>query len=149
MTLVYPILETKMPLTLIVTEGVLPKHREQETAARLSEVFLKLHGLTGNKFMTPNVIGHVQVIPTGSTFSGLKATPVAMVEWKVPSFAFTNRQVQLDYAQEVTNIIHEMSGGKHPKELIWVNVVHAVDGAWGIAGKAYTNAELGALVSNG
>lgn len=138
-----------MPLTVIVTEGVIPKDREQTTIARLSEAFLKLHGLTGNRFMTPNVIGHVQVVAKGSTFSGLKATPVAIVEWKVPSFAFTSREVQLAYVEEATNIIHEMSGGKQPLEHIWINVSHAVDGAWGIAGRAYTNAELGALVSNG
>lgn len=138
-----------MPLTLIVTEGVLPKDREQSTIARLSETFLKLHGLTGNKFMTPNVIGHVQVIPSGSTFSGLKATPVAIVEWLTPSFAFATREVQIAYIAEATEIIHEACGGKHPKENIWVNVKHAVDGTWGIAGKAMTNAELGEAIANG
>ena len=137
-----------MPLTLIVTEGVLPKDREQSTIARLSETFLKLHGLTGNKFMTPNVIGHVQVIPSGSTFSGLKATPVAIVEWLTPSFAFATREAQIAYVAEATDIIHEACGGKHPKENIWVNVKHAVDGTWGIAGKAMTNAELGEAIAN-
>jgi len=138
-----------MPLTLIVTEGVLSKDREQIAIARLSEAFLKQHGLVGNKFMTPNVIGHVEVIAKDRTFSGLKPTTVAMVEWKVPSFAFTNRDVQLAYVAEVTDILHELSDKKLPKDHIWVNVVHAVDGAWGIAGKAHTNAELGALVSQG
>jgi hypothetical protein len=58
-----------------------------------------------------------------------------------------NIPVYSHFAQ-ATEIIHEASGGKHPKEFIWVNVTHAVDGAWGIAGKAYTNAELGAAVSH-
>jgi len=138
-----------MPLTLLVTEGVIPKHREQETVARLSETFLKLHGLVGNKFMTPNVIGHIEVLPVDRSFSGLKAVPVAMIEWKVPSFAFTNREVQLNYIKEATDIVHEASGGKHPKNHIWVNVTHAVDGAWGIAGKAMTNADLGEAVAKG
>jgi len=42
-----------------------------------------------------------------------------------------------------------MSGGRQPKEHIWVNVVHAVDGAWGIGGIAMTNAELGEAVAQG
>lgn len=63
--------------------------------------------------------------------------------------AFTSREVQLGYIEEATNIVHEMSGGKQPKEHIWVNVVHAVDGAWGIAGKAMTNTQLGDAVSKG
>jgi len=33
--------------------------------------------------------------------------------------------------------------------LIWVNVVHAVDGAWGIAGVAMTNAQLSEAVAKG
>lgn len=137
-----------MPLTLIVTEGVIPKDREADTMSRLSEVFLELHGLSGNKAMTPNVIGHVQIIAKGSSYAGLKPATVAIVEWKVPSFAFTDRDVQIAYVAQATDIIHEASGRKHPKECIWVNVTHAVDGAWGIAGKAYTNAELGEVVSH-
>ena len=138
-----------MPLTLTVTEGILPKGSEQATMARLSEAFLKLHGLTGNKVMTPNVIGHIQVLTKGTTFSGMKEAPVAFIEWKTPSFAFATREIQMAYVEEATNIVHEMSGSKHPKDHIWVNVLHAVDGAWGIAGKAYTNAELGAAISKG
>lgn len=138
-----------MPLTLIVTEGVLPKDREQATIARLSETFLTLHGLTGNKFLTPNVIGHVQVIAKGATFSGLQATPVAIVEWLTPSFAFATRDIQIAYIAEATDIVYEACGGKLPKESIWVNVKYAVDGVWGIAGKAYTNAELGAQIAQG
>jgi hypothetical protein len=138
-----------MPLTLIVTEGVIPKDRESSTMARLSQSFLKVHGLAGNTVLTPNVIGHIQVLPKDSTFSGMKPTPVAIVEWKLPSFALASREVQTAYVEEATAIIHEASGGKHPKELTWVNVTHAVDGGWGIAGKAMTNAELGAAISQG
>lgn len=137
-----------MPLTLIVTEGVIPKEREADTMSRLSEVFLELHGLSGNKAMTPNVIGHIQVVPKGSSYAGLTPAAVAIVEWKVPSFAFTDREAQRSYIVQATEIIHAASGRRHPKESIWVNVTHAVDGAWGIAGKAYTNAELGAAASH-
>ena len=136
-----------MPLTLIVTEGVIPQDREQATMARLSEAFIKLHGLVGNKFITPNVIGFVQVLPRGRTYSAMKPTPVAIVEWKVPSFAFAKREVQTAYVEEATAIIHEMSGGKQPKDKVFINVVHAVDGAWNWGGKALTNAEIGAAVA--
>jgi hypothetical protein len=29
-----------------------------------------------------------------------------------------------------TSIVHEMSGGRRPRDKIFINVVHAVDGAW-------------------
>lgn len=138
-----------MPLTLTLTDGALPKGSEKVAFSRLSEAMLKWHGLTGNKVMTPNVIGSIHLVSIENTFSGSKEAPVAFIEWKVPSFAFASREVQISYIEEATNIVHEMSGGKLAKDHIWVNVVHAVDGAWGIAGKAMTNDELKEAVSQG
>ena len=120
-----------MPLTLTLTEGVLPKGSEKDVFSKLSETFLRLHRLSGNKALTPNVVGSIQVIPPEHTFSGLKEAKVAFIEWKVPSFAFTDRQVQKSYVAEATQIVHTASGGTLPKDQIWVNVVHAVDGALG------------------
>jgi hypothetical protein len=138
-----------MPLTLTVTEGVLPKGSEKATFARLCEAMLKWHGLTGNRVMTPNVVGSIHVLRKEETFSGMQETPVVFVEWKVPSFAFTDRSIQTGYIEEATNIVHDASGGRQPKQHIWVNVVHAVDGAWGIAGQALTNEQLGGRVAEG
>jgi hypothetical protein len=131
-----------MPLTLIVTAGLIPEDRRPDTMARLSEAFLRLHGLAGNKVLTPNVIGHVQEVPPGSTFAGMSPTPVAIVEWLTPSFAFATREIQAAYVREATEIVFDACGGRHPRDRIWVNVRHAVDGAWGIAGEAMTNDAL-------
>ena len=138
-----------MPLTLTVTEGVLPKGQERVAFAKLSELMLKWSGLTGNKAMTPNVVGSLHVAPKGTTFTGMQDTDVVFIEWKVPSFAFTDRKVQIGYFEDATNLIHEMSGGRQPKDKIFINVVHAVDGAWNFGGKALTNAEIFAEVSKG
>ena len=137
-----------MPLTLTLTEGVLPKGQEKIAYRRLSEAMLKWHGLAGNKLMEVNVVGSIHVVSKDHTFAGMDETPVAFVEWKVPSFAFTDRQTQEGYFEEATNIIHEMSGGRQPRDRIFINVVHAVDGAWNFNGKAMTNAEIGAEVAN-
>ena len=131
-----------MPLTLTLTEGVLPKGQEQVAFARLSDAMIKWHGLTGNAAITPNIVGSINVLPKEHTFSGSKEASVAFVEWKVPAFAFSSREIQLGYVEEATEIIHSMSGGKQPREHIWVNVVHTVDGAWGIGGVALTNEQL-------
>lgn len=131
-----------MPLTLTLTEGVLPKGQEPLAFARLSDAMIKWHGLTGNAAITPNIVGSIHVLPKEHTFSGSKEAAVAFVEWKVPAFAFSSREIQLGYVEEATDIIHSMSGGKQPRERIWVNVTHAVDGAWGIGGVALTNEQL-------
>lgn len=49
-----------MPLTLTLTEGVLPKGQEKVAFAKLSELMLKHHGALGNKLMTENVVGSIR-----------------------------------------------------------------------------------------
>jgi hypothetical protein len=136
-----------VPLTLTISRGALPEGAEKQAFARLAEAFVRLHGLAGNRFLTPNVVGAIHVVE--HAFSGLEPRPVAFVEWKVPSFAFTDRAIQKAYVAEATAIVHELSGGRLPKSQVWVNVTHAVDGAWGIGGVAFTNAELGEAVGRG
>ncbi len=138
-----------MPLTLTLTEGVLPSGTENQAVARLTEAMLKWHGLTGNKVMTSNVTATVHVLPKDATYSGGKAFSGAWVEWKVPSFAFAERDIQVGFFKDATEIIHELSVGKQPRDNIYVNVVHTVDGAWNLDGKAMTNDELGTAISQG
>ena len=51
--------------------------------------------------------------------------------------------------KRVTDVIDELKVGEHPRNRTFVAVFHAVDGAWGIGGNAYTNAELGAAIAAG
>jgi len=131
-----------MPLTLIVTQGLIDKPRIPQTISRLTEAFLALHGLSGNEVLTPNVIGHVQEQPEGTTFAGLEPTSIAIVEWLTPSFAFADADIQRAYIQQATDIVADACEGRLPRDKIWVNVKHAVDGAWGIAGQAMSNDAL-------
>lgn len=138
-----------MPLTLTLTEGVLPRGTEKLAVEQLTDAMLERHGLTGNKVMTPNVTATVHVLPRGSTFSGGNEFAGAWIEWKVPSFAFSTRGVQQGFFKDATDIIQELSGGKQPRDSIYVNVVHTVDGAWNLDGKAMTNEELDQAISQG
>lgn len=138
-----------MPLTLTLTAGVLPAGDEKTAFERLGNAMLKWHGLTGNAAMTRNVVGTLHVLPEGHAFAGMEPTPAAFIEWKVPSFAFTDPAVQKGYFAEATQIVHEMSGGKLPKDKVYINVVHAVDGAWNFDGQPMTNAEIGTAISAG
>jgi len=138
-----------MPLNLTLSEGVLPVGMEKQAIAQLTNAMLKWHGLTGNRVMTPNITAMVSILPEGSTYSGGKEFSGAWVEWKTPSFAFTTREIQKGFFADATNIIHKLSGGKLPKDHIYVNVVHAVDGAWNLDGQAMTNEQLGDAISKG
>jgi len=47
----------------------------------------------------------------------------------------------------VTAIIQQATQGRIKREHIYANVNYAVEGAWGIGGKAFSNAELGSAVA--
>ncbi len=138
-----------MPLTLTLTEGVLPAGTEQDAIAQLTDAMLKWHGLTGNTVMTPNVTAQFQLLPKASTFSGGQPFAGAWVEWKTPAFAFNDGVIQRGFFKDATDIIHTLSGGKQPRNHIYVNVVHTVDGAWNLNGEAMTNEQLGAAIAKG
>jgi hypothetical protein len=120
-----------MPLTLTITEGAIATDRIKEAIQRLTASMLALHQLTGNSVMTPK------------EFSGV------WIEWKVPSFAFASREIQKGFGQETVDIIHQLSGGKQPKDNIYFNVVHTVDGSWNLDGVAMTNEELVQAIAQG
>jgi len=138
-----------MPLTLSFTQGVLPEGAEKQAIKRITDAFLECHGLTGNKVMTPNVTAHVHVLPKGRSFSGGEPFDGVWIEFKTPSFAFTDRKIQQDLFKKATDIIVELSGGKHPRKHIYSNVTHTVDGTWNINGDALTNEEIGAALAQG
>jgi len=138
-----------MPLTLTLTEGILPKIAEAQAIKRITDAFLKWHGLSGNKVMTPNVTAHVNVLPKGHGYSGGEPFDGVWIEFKTPSFAFTDRDIQVGLFKEATDIIVELSGGNQPRDKIFSNVTHTVDGTWNINGNAMTNEEIGATLASG
>lgn len=131
-----------MPLTVIATKGIFTPENEKKIVPELSALMLRLHGLAGNKFMTPVVIGHLELVSPDLIFSGGAPVTAVFVEWKVPSFGFSSHQMLKDYVEEATATVVELAGGLLSHKNVFVNVVHAVDGSWGIHGKAYSNAEL-------
>lgn len=138
-----------MPIAIQLTEGLLTNAGQRAVFNRIADTLLDVHGLRGNPFMTAHVIGHVSTLPQGFTFVGGEAQSLALVEVTVPSLTFPNREVQEAFVQRVTDIIDELKAGAHPRARTFVTVTYAVDGAWGIAGKAYTNADLSAAIQAG
>ena len=131
-----------MPLTLTLTQGVLPNGAEKTAIAKITDAMLKWHGLSDNPVMKPNITASVHIMPRGSTFSGGVEVSGAWVEWKVPSFAFSDREIQVGFGNEVTEIIHELSGYKQPRDNIYINVIHAVDGLWNFNGVPMNNEQI-------
>lgn len=138
-----------MPISLTFSEGVLSPSAMSQAVAQITDSLLKHHALSGNKVMTPNITTLVSVVPKGYSFAGGEPVQGAWIETKTPSFALASHEVQSAFFAEATQIIHRLSGGQLPKERIWSNGVHAVDGTWNLNGVALTNAQLGEAVSKG
>ena len=138
-----------MPISITLTEGVLPADKVNVAVAKITESFLTHHGLGGNTVKTPNVTTHLNILPRGRTFAGGKPVDGAWIETKTPSFALADHAIQTAFFGDATQILHELSGGTLAKDRIWSNGVHAVDGTWNIDGKALTNSEIGDAVSAG
>ncbi|MGJ4929854.1 4-oxalocrotonate tautomerase [Bradyrhizobium sp. HKCCYLS2038] len=138
-----------MPITLTLTEGVIAADKAPIAVARITDAFLRHHGLAGNSVMTPNVTTHLNILPKGRTFAGGKPVDGAWIETKTPSFALASQEVQTAFFGEATDILHDLSGGTLARERIWSNGVHAVDGTWNLDGRPLTNAALAGAIATG
>ena len=131
-----------MPITLYASEGVLDETAEAAVFAELTDLFLRHHSLSGNTFLTPNVIGEVSIIPRGKSFAGGKPAEITIVELKVPAFALGTPEQKQGFVADATEAVHRASQGRVRRDHVWVNMVYAVDGLWGIDGQAFANDQL-------
>lgn len=138
-----------MPISVQVTQGLLTSEGERDVFPLVAEALLRVHGLSGNTFMTPNVIGHLVISPESGSYVGGKPQSLAIVEVKVPAVTFPNTEVKQAFVGAVTDIIDRLKAGSHPRERTYVNVTYTVDGTWGIAGKAHSDIEIGEAVQRG
>src|SRR5579864_5033398 len=111
-----------MPISVQVTKGLLTPNGESEVFPLIAHALLRTHGLSGNRFMTPNVIGHLVVSAESQTYVGGKPQSLAVVEVKVPALTFPNAQVKQAFVGAVTDIIDQFKAGSHPRERTYVNV---------------------------
>lgn len=138
-----------MPINLIVSEGVLTAEAEKAAFKNLTDLLLKLHGLSGNGFMSPNVIGEVVVVPRGRSYAGGEQSEIGIVELKVPAVVLPTKELKDAWVSQGTTIIEQAADGRLARNRIFFNVTYAVEGAWGIAGEAYDNPALGAAIAAG
>jgi len=138
-----------MPINLTLTEGVIAADQAPIAVARITEAFLRHHGLAGNRIMTPNVTTHLNILPKGHTFAGGKPVEGAWIETRTPSFALASHEIQAAFFGEATEILHDLSGGALARDRIWSNGVHAVDGTWNLNGQPMTNDALAGAITAG
>ena len=146
-----PIVQTRgfpVPITLTVPEGLLSAEAQAQAFAGLSEALLRVAQLGGNAFMTPNVVGTINVLPKGHVFAGGKPAAAAFVELKLPGIALATPEAKQAFIEAATTVVECAAEGRLRRDHIWTNIVYAADGSWGIAGRAYSDADLVAAIQS-
>src|ERR1700688_2904786 len=131
-----------MPITLTIPEGLLSPEAQAEAFAGLTDAILGVAGLTGNAFMTANIIGSINVLPKEHVLAAGKPIAAAFIELKLPEIALATPETKQAFIEGATDVVEKAAGGRLKREHIWSNIVYAPEGAWGIAGRSYGNADL-------
>lgn len=131
-----------MPITLTIPEGLLSPAAEAEAFAGLTDAVLEIAGLSGNAFMTANIVGSINVLPRGHVLAGGKPVEAAFVELKLPEIALATAEAKRAFIERATDVVERAAGGRLRCDHIWSNIVYAPEGAWGIAGRSYDNGDL-------
>lgn len=137
-----------MPITLTLPERLLSPEAQAQAFARLTDAVLDVAGLTGNAFMTANVIGTINVLPAERVLAAGKPVAAAFIELKLPEIALATPEAKRAFIEKATDIVEQAAGGRIKREHIWSNIVYAPEGAWGIAGHSYSNADLVGAIQN-
>ncbi|MCP3757238.1 hypothetical protein [Streptomyces sp. TBY4] len=138
-----------MPITVTSPRGTLTHEGEREILPRLTAALIEASGLTGNRFFSSMVGGSVHVLAPEDIYAGGVNRPVVMIELKLPNIGLGTPQARAAFIANATDIAASLTVDGHDREGIWVNIINAPDGGWGIGGRAYTGDQLVAAISQG
>lgn len=131
-----------MPITLTLPEGLLSPAAQAEAFAGLTHAILEVSGLAENTFMAANIIGTINILPRERVLSAGKPVEAAFIELKLPEIALATPEAKKAFIERATDVVEKAGAGRLKREYIWSNIVYAPEGAWGIAGRSYSNSEL-------
>lgn len=131
-------------LDITAAEGTFSPEQEPLLLERLTLALLTWEKATQNPLVVANTGAYLHLLPRGRVTAGGKADRVVRVEILTPPGSLTQAQRQ-GITTDATRIVAELASDLRP-ERVWVLFREAADGGWGIAGRAFTNADITAAV---
>ncbi len=131
-----------MPITVTAPRGVFTAAGVREVLPRLTAALIEISGATGNSFFTAVVGGTVHLLDPSDIYAGGVNRPVVVVELKLPNIGLATLSDRAAFITAATDIVSELVVAGHERDDVWVNILNAPDGAWGIGGRSWTGAEL-------
>lgn len=136
-----------MPITVTAPRGVLSARGEREILPRLTAALIEAAGLAGNPFFTSAVGGTLHILAPENVYAGGVNRPIVMVELKLPSIGLADVAARAEFITAATDAVEALTVPGHGRQDIWVNILNAPDGAWGIGGTAFTGDALIAAIT--
>lgn len=131
-----------MPITVTAPRGVLTDRGEREILPRLTYALAEASGAPGNAALIAMIGGTVHVLEPDRVYAGGGHRPLVMVELKLPDIGLPSPQARAAFVAAATDVVQELTVPGHAREDVWVNILNAADGGWGIGGRAWTGADL-------
>lgn len=135
-----------MPITLTAPRDVFTETGQQEVMPQLIAALIDMSGGAGNEFFTSIIGGTLHILEPENIYAGDGNRPLIMVELKLPNIGLATIEQRAAFVAEATNIVNGHTVPGHNRDDIWVNILNAPDGGWGIGGHAYTGDALIAAV---
>ena len=110
-------------------------------AQKLAETLMRIEGVPGIPMFRNNTAAFIHELPAGAISNVNGAGNHVRVQVLTNAGALDRDKQQATVAQ-FTDLVAEAAGDDSLKERTWVLLTEAVDGGWGLWGKAHTNAEL-------
>jgi phenylpyruvate tautomerase PptA (4-oxalocrotonate tautomerase family) len=126
-------------IDIVAPEGTFPGSSEQALLERATASLLKWEKTSTIPIAVANTAAYLHLLPKARVTAGGKADRV------VPVGSLKQEQ-RAGITADITAIVGELAGEPNLRDRTWVLFHEAVDGGWGIAGRAYTNADLGEAV---
>ncbi|NNC16781.1 4-oxalocrotonate tautomerase [Corallococcus exiguus] len=131
-----------MPMIdITASDGLFSPANEAVLLKRATDCLLQWEKVSGIPYAVANTGAFLSVLPRRRTTSGGKGAGVVRIQVLTPAKSLSQEQ-RSGIAAGLTDIVHELADDADIRERTWVLFHEAVDGGWGIAGKAFTNADL-------
>jgi phenylpyruvate tautomerase PptA (4-oxalocrotonate tautomerase family) len=132
-------------LDVTAAEGTFTSAREPELLQRLAQALLTWEKSTDIPLVVANTGAYLHLLPASRVTAGGRPDRVVRVEILTPPGSLRQTQRQ-GITADATRIVTELADGVRP-ERVWVLFREAADGGWGIAGRAFTNADIAEAVA--
>jgi phenylpyruvate tautomerase PptA (4-oxalocrotonate tautomerase family) len=110
-------------------------------AQELAETLMKIEQVPNIPMFRKNTAGFVHELPNGA-LSNVDGDGNYVRVQVLTNAGALNREKQLAVVSQFTDLVAAAAGDASLKARTWVLLTEAVEGGWGLAGHANTNAEL-------